>query len=201
MKAAYRQKQQAKIMSYDEPLYPRYHETANSHQVDYPWMKLLCFGLGVSILLCFILLWYVYVVASLLSVCLCILIMRHEGSKKSTKLFWILCDIIGMLVLIDLGDGQLNWSIDYVIPLLLILTIGTVMIVMLIRHRWWERYIGIQIYSIIIAIALNILLLMNVSHILWPSITALGLGLSTLALMAMVFGRAYARTLEKFLHL
>lgn len=200
MKSHEKQMHKPNFKESDEYLYPVYEHDFCERRLRYSLLRSISMLLGISLLFTFIFPWYIYVATSLLGISLCIQVVRDECWKMSTKLYFTLLVMMGMLVLIDLGDGRLSWAIDYVIPLLLIVAITYVIITMLIKNKGWEQYVGIQIYTVLIAVALNILPMMNISQTLWPSITALGWGISTLALMAMIFGRDYTLVLEKFLH-
>ncbi|WP_105615400.1 DUF6320 domain-containing protein [Vallitalea okinawensis] len=200
MKSHQNQIYNSNIKKYDECLYPMYEQDFCERRIRYPLLKLISMFLGISLLLTTIFPWYIYVATGLLGISICMQIVQHEYRKRSSKLFFIVLVMMGMVVLIDLGDGRLNWSIDYIIPLLLIGAITCIIIAMLIKHKGWEQYVGLQIYTVLIAVALNIMFMINISQTPWPSIVALVWGIGTLALMAMIFGRDYTLVLEKFLH-
>lgn len=188
------------IKNYDEELYPTYDQSKNKIY-DYPWVKVIITLLGVSLLFAFIIPWYLYIAGGLLGIGLMIQIIRHSSWSKSKKSFFLLLDMIGVTLLLDLGDGKINWAVDYAIPFLILVALVSVMAIMFIKRRRFQHYVGIQIYSILMAVVLNILLILNITHIIWPSIVALGLGVATLAIMVLLFGRAYSLALIRFLHI
>lgn len=189
------------LITYKESLYPQYEEVdSNKERFIFAWMKMICTLLTVSIAFCFIIPVYSYIVAGLLCSGLVVQIIRQDRCAKSAKIFLLILNIIGMVLLVDYGDGTLSWSVNYVIPIMLCLVIAGVMAVMVISYKKWERYVPIHFYSLLIVIALNILFFLNISDIQWPSVTALVIGVSTLSLLVGIFRRAYLSSLGGFLH-
>lgn len=87
---------------------------------------------------------------------------------------------------IDGLGGQMSWSVNYVIPLVLIFVTLSAIIKMMIRKKHVEKYIGIQWISVIIAVLILGLMFFNFTNVLWPSLLALVLGLVTQGFIVVI---------------
>ncbi|WDV44943.1 DUF6320 domain-containing protein [Clostridiaceae bacterium M8S5] len=115
------------------------------------------------------LLWSFYVIFPLgyvwLSIRNTIISNMHYGVK-------ILLQLIGlsfMLFMVDITNGQFSWSVDIVIPLLIITSIFIMTIIIYTIPMLWSEYIGYLFIIMFIGLIPIVLYLTNIAKILWPS--------------------------------
>ncbi len=162
-----------------ESLYPVYNNGIEKKNLKF---KIFLF---LSIVVCSILtlvniltfqiapiLWFIYVL--IIVIYLWIFIGHTIKSKRSIG-SKILLQTLGasfLLFAIDLNSGYGKWSVNIVIPVIVMVGILFITFKMSTRKMQWNEYIGYTISMILVGFIPIILFLIGVSNILWPSAVA-----------------------------
>ena len=88
-----------------------------------------------------------------------------------------------------------NWSINYVIPFILMGILTTINLLMLIRRKKFSDYMGYQFWLSIILILYRLLYTLNITSVIWPSLAALIYGISSIIALFFFGGK---NTKEEF---
>jgi hypothetical protein len=114
--------------------------------------------------------WTTYVIVAIIYTWL--LVKNTLMSKKhgGIKLLIQLVVVAAMLYIIDFLFGKTNWSVNIVIPFMLLSAITLILIMVLVKRMLWSDYIGYAIVIIFSGFAPLILYAIGVATLLWPSI-------------------------------
>lgn len=163
----------------EEPIYPLYSLKKNKKNLFIKTIIFVC--LLTSIVTLFInlitrkegeSLWFPYIAASMLYI---FILIRNCILSKYNTAFRIVVQMISLSVLmyiIDYFSGYTGWSINYVIPLLSVVSSFTIVIVLLARKVKYSEYIFCLISSIILGTIPFILWVFKLVEVLWPSLFA-----------------------------
>ncbi len=91
---------------------------------------------------------------------------------------------IALLIGIDFFSGNYGWALNYVFPICITATDLVILILMMIRRRFWQHYLMAQIFMILLSLVYGLLLLIKLTHsipLFW-----LALGSSCLLLLGTV---------------
>lgn len=123
-------------------------------------------------------------------------IMRLAVMGKSGYMFKILGMVIialAMLVSIDFAIGYRGWSIEFILPIAVIIVDITLLLLMMINRRNWQSYIMFLMLQAIVGIVLVVLAMLNVIH--WPYLVVVAAGLSFFEFIGtVIIGDQRART-------
>jgi hypothetical protein len=119
------------------------------------------------------------------------------GYRAKTSIL-LLCGL-GLLILVDYVAGAYGWSINYVVPGVILLADGVIALLMLINLRNWQSYIMFQI-GLLFASTLPLLLwyLGIITHPLLSLITLIITGFFLLASFIIGFRRASVELKRRF---
>lgn len=152
-----------------------------------------------SLSLCFILPWYIYVQGSFMFILMSVyMIKKYSGFKAITGLA---VSIMLMLLLFDFSDFNFTWSLDYVLPSFLIALTTLMGIIVLIRKNKWANYYGMHTYFILVSLLMGGLMIFGVIESIVLGIVTLSIFLATLIAIWIRVGKNYHRNLIKFMHL
>ena len=145
--------------------------------------------------------WSVIVVgglAYLLLIMFFFIINEHAG-YRSKVMISVTCTA-AYLVLIDYVFGFKHWSLDYGLPLTLVIVDALIILVMFINIRNWQSYLSFQIFMIICSGVCVLLSLFGV--IRHPLMSYVALGLSVVMFLAafIIGGRRARNELKRRFH-
>ncbi len=116
---------------------------------------------------------------------------HHKGHKS--KMFAQMIGAIVLVVLIDLAVGYTGWSVNYALPVAIMLFDLVIIIVMLINNDNWQNYIILEIAMLVVSIFTMILVFTDV--VTAPLLTIIAFGITCIILLAtVIFGDKTAIT-------
>ncbi|WP_166626230.1 DUF6320 domain-containing protein [Jeotgalicoccus sp. S0W5] len=161
--------------------------------------SIICLLVNIIVMPRFLWVFYVAVAVFYLLVSLnhTILSPSHLGGK-------IIAQVVSLTILllvIDAMTGSLQWSVDYVMPLIILA--GIVLICMLIIkvRMKWTGYISFLLMMIGLGYLPLILYFTGVSHVLWPAVSAASLGTVSFILMLLIANESFMTQLMRRFHL
>ncbi len=100
---------------------------------------------------------------------------------------------MGLCLLIDIVNGYQGWSINYVIPAIILVAYLAIVILMIVNFMNWQSYLLFQITLVIFSIILMGLYLLNI--ITKPILSYVTLGITLVILVGtIIFGDKKAKT-------
>lgn len=184
----------------EEELYPVYKEQHKGSLFQGLWVKQLTLLLSFILIITLCYSHLIIIAAPLLGIIIGLRVLKKNVWSKSVKMYFIILDLKLVILAIHLKEFPLYWMVDYVFPLLLMAMLVTLSLLMLIKSSCWERYVGVQVYTVVMAIGVLFLPITRIASLYWPSIAAVTVGFLTMALGALIFGKDYGIALQKFLH-
>lgn len=136
-------------------------------------------------------LWFLYVIGPVLYVLLSINHTLLSKSHMGTKILFQVVGISSMLVMIDLLSGYYRWSVNIVIPLLFITTILLITIIVFIKRKLWDDFIGYMMVFTFLGFMPIILYSVGVSNSIWASAASASYALITIIVMFLLPGRNF----------
>lgn len=173
--------------------YPKYMDKPRK-----PYFKWVLILNILSVSLCFLVPWYIYIQGSLLFLQFSYLILKKfKGYKAVCAITFAL---MLMMLQFDAINLDLSWSIDYVIPSLFMFLVTLKFIIVMVKKHKWAHYDQIHILFIAFSIVMAILMIVGlIEAIIMGSITLAIFAASLVAIWIRV-GRKYYRSLLKFIH-
>lgn len=192
----------------EKPTYPLYSIKKNKKNLFIKTVIFIC--LFTTIITLFIDLvtrksgekfWFPYVGASMLYI---FILIRNCILSKNNTAFRIVVQMISLSVLvyvIDYFSGYTGWSINYVIPLLSVVSSFTIVIVLLARKVKYSEYIFCLISSLILGTIPFILWLFKLVGVLWPSLFAVCFSLMVFLGIIIFADKATKEEFKKRFHI
>lgn len=184
----------------EEELYPSYKEQQKGNLFQGPWVKQLTLLLSFIFIITLCYSRFIIIAAPLLGVIVGLRVLKNSVWSKSVKMYFIILNLKLVILAIHLKEFPLYWVVDYVFPLLLMAMLVTLSLLMLLKSSCWERYVGVQVYTVVMAVGVLFLPITRIASLYWPSIATVTVGFLTMVFGALVFGRDYGVALQKFLH-
>lgn len=144
--------------------------------------------------------WSLFVIAPVLCAWLLVgntLLARRRGGAV------ILLQTIAfsaMFAIIDAAAGFHRWSVNYVIPFLLITQTLVITIIVYTKKIRWNQYIGYALTMIFLGFAPILLYAVGLCSVLWPSVSSAAYSFLTLAYMFVFSNKAFLGELKKRFH-
>lgn len=159
---------------------------------------IICFAINIIVMPHF--LWVFYVAVSifylLVSLNHTILSASHLGGK-------IIAQVISLTILllvIDVMSGSAQWSVDYVVPFVIIAGILLIsMIIVKVRLKW-TGYISFLLMMIALGFLPLVLYFTGVASVLWPSVSAAIFAAATFSTMLLFANRSFMTQLGRRFH-
>lgn len=146
-------------------------------------------------------LWFLYIVLAILYSWLLvrntILSKMHTGAKILFQLF----GISSILYIVDVNTGFNNWSVNYVLPFLLIGTTLLITIIVYTKKLLWSQYIGYAITAIFIGFIPIILYGLRVIDVFIPSAVSALYSILTLILMFVFSNKKFKDEFVRRFHI
>ncbi|MFD2830799.1 DUF6320 domain-containing protein [Corticicoccus populi] len=159
---------------------------------------LICLMINIIILPQF--LWVFYVAASVFYVMVSISHTILSGSHIGGKITIQVISLTILLLVIDAMSGNLQWSVDYAVPFLIIAGILLISIIILRVPLKWTGYFSFLLMMIGMGFIPIILYVSQVSHVLWPSLTA-ALFAVTVFSVFLLFAKSFMTQLSRRFHI
>ncbi|MGI5891896.1 MAG: DUF6320 domain-containing protein [Bacillota bacterium] len=160
-------------------LYPPYNHINSKKRSSFGF-KLALFATIASISICTIVnlaiwqgsFWTIYVIVSILYAWL--LVKNTLMSKKpgGFKVLLQLVVVSAMLYIIDFLFGRNNWSVNVVIPFMIISAITFILIMVATKKMLWSDYISYIMAMIFLGFVPILLYILGISTLLFPSLLA-----------------------------
>lgn len=133
-------------------------------------------------------LWFLYIIGPVLYI---LLLVNHTILAKAhigTKILLQVLGISSVLLMTDLVSGYYRWSVNIVIPLLFIATILAVTLMIFIKKKLWDDYVGyIIVYSFLGLIPI-LLYSVGVSDSIWASAASALYSTITIGILFLIPG-------------
>lgn len=146
-------------------------------------------------------LWSLYVatiVFYLLITCIhTILSASHPGGKILVQLI----SLSGLLLLTDVLGGFERWSVNYVVPFLVVAATLLVTFIILTKRMRWRAYVGFVVTMIVLGFFPIVLYLAGVATAIWPSAVTALYALLTLFGMLLFSNKTFKTDLVRRFHL
>ncbi|MFS0782727.1 DUF6320 domain-containing protein [Bacillus sp. 1P06AnD] len=188
------------------PLYPEYRiKPANHSVVVKIWLFLSIISCSISFLVNMLTLetkpifWCIYVISIVLYAWL---LIRHTFLSKRNAGEKIVVQTIGsslLLFIIDLNSGYEKWSVNIVIPVIIMVSIVCLAIFMAYKHHNWKAYLNWAIVDIILGFFPLLLFAVRLSDVFWTSaVSALFSILAITGLIIFAEKRFKAEVIRRF---
>lgn len=105
-----------------------------------------------------------------------------------------------LLLVIDGMSGSVQWSVNYVVPFVIIAGILLISIIMIKVRMNWTGYISFLLMMIGFGFLPLILYLSGIADVLWPSISAASFGVATFIVMLLVANQSVMTQLSRRFH-
>lgn len=128
-------------------------------------------------------LWFIYVAASILYLWLLVENTIRSSAHTGAKILLQVIGVAGLSYFIDLASGNLKWSVNYVIPFLVIAGTLAITIIIFNQKMRWSEYIGFQIAVILLGFIPIIFYFLGIVTVLWVCICSALYALLTLIFM------------------
>lgn len=160
---------------------------------------LVCFFINLIVLPQFLWVFYVAVAVfyALVSLSHTILSASHIGGKITAQVI----SLTIVLLVIDAMSGAVQWSVDYVVPALIIAGILVITIIMVTVRLKWTGYVSFLLMMIGLGFVPAVLYLTGLATVLWPSLVAALYAVATFALMLVFANQAFMTQLGRRFHL
>lgn len=160
---------------------------------------LICLVINIIVIPQFLWVFYVAVAVfyTLVSLSHTILSASHIGGKITAQVV----SLTILLLVIDIMSGNLQWSVDYAIPFLIIAGILLILIIILRVPLRWTGYFSFLLMMIGIGFLPIISYTAGFSTVLWPSITAALFALTVFSILLIFANQSFMTQLGRRFHL
>lgn len=159
---------------------------------------LICLLINVIVMPHFLWVFYVAVAVFYLLVSLnhTILSASHLGGKITAQVI----SLTILLLVIDGMSGSVQWSVNYVVPFVIIAGIMLISIIILKVRMRWTGYISFLLMMIALGFLPLILYFTGVANVLWPSVSAAAFGVATFIAMLLIANESFMTQLSRRFH-
>lgn len=132
-----------------------------------------------------------------------IIISKKSGAKRVFNFGLCLILLILSIEYLSLTKkgNYSNWSLNYVIPFILIGILSAINFIIIIRKKTYTNNVGYALWTPILLIAYYLLYIFDIVTVAWPSISCLVYGFSSLIAIFFFGGKATIQELKKRLTL
>lgn len=159
----------------------------------------ICLAINMIVIPQFLWVFYVavavfYVVVSLSHT---ILSASHIGGKITAQVI----SLTIVLLVIDMMSGNLQWSVDYVVPFLIIAGILLISIIILTVRLKWTGYFSFLLMMIAMGFVPIIFYISGLATVFWPSLTAGLFAVTIFAVLLLFANQTFMTQLGRRFHL
>lgn len=126
-----------------------------------------------------------------------ILSASHLGGKITAQVI----SLTILLLVIDAMSGSIQWSVDYVVPFLIIAGILVMSIIILKVRLRWGGYISSLLMMIGFGFLPMLFYLTGIATVLWPSVVAALFAVTTFCSILLFANQAFMTQLSRRFHL
>lgn len=144
--------------------------------------------------------WVLYVAGPVLYLLLLIHSTILSNSHVGTKILLQILGISNMLFIIDFLSGYYRWSVNVIIPFLVIMGTFLITIILIKKRMLWNEYIGYVITMIFLGFIPAVLYLIGIANIIWPSAVSALYALLTTVGMLMFSNKKFRNEIEGRFH-
>lgn len=160
---------------------------------------LICFAINLIVIPQF--LWVFYVVIGvfyiLVSLSHTILSASHIGGKITAQVI----SLTIVLLVIDFLSGDMQWSVNYAVPFLIIAGILVISVIILKVRLKWTGYLSFLLIMIALGFLPLVFYLSGLATVLWPSIIAGVFAVTIFTLLLLFANRTFMTQLGRRFHL
>jgi len=163
-----------------------------------PFMKKLFIIHLMSLVLCLVLPWFIYVHGSFTFLFLAYFtVKKYRGFKA---LFALFSSVLVMLLMFDMADFKLTWSLSYVFPSFIIAITSLMFLIILVRKKKWHQYYSMHSYLIMVNLLVGLLMILGFMQSIVLGIVTLSIFAASLIAIWIRVGKKYYRNLFRFIH-
>lgn len=186
-------------------LYPRLVNVKKSREVIYILSFLNIFLFIILLLINYIfsrkLNWSIVAIVSIVYVWRTVFITLSKNKNLASYIFLQMVYLSALLYVIDYAFGNNRWSLNIGIPIVIMVTNFTMMIITLIKYKKYVKYALYEIMILILSIAYNILLCFVSGSISILNGVAFWFSLSNLAFVLALNTKTLMLEFEKKFHI
>ncbi|WP_211364919.1 DUF6320 domain-containing protein [Salinicoccus hispanicus] len=160
---------------------------------------LICLAINIIVLPEF--LWVFYVAVSVFYV---LILLSHTILSRSHLGGKIVAQVVSLTILllvIDLMSGSIQWSVDYVVPFLIVGGILLMSIIILKVRLRWGGYVSFLLLMLALGFLPALFYVAGVATVLWPSIVAALFAMTTFSAIFLFANRAFKTQLGRRFHI
>ncbi len=152
-----------------------------------------------SVVLCFIIPWYIYIQGSTMFILISFyMLKKYKGFKAITGFMF---SVMFMLLLFDFADRSFTWSLDYVLPSFLIFLTTLMVGIVLFKKKKWSSYYSMHSYFILLSMLIGGFMIFGVMESMVMGIVTLSIFAASLIAIWIRVGKSYHRNILKFIHI
>lgn len=160
---------------------------------------IICFAINLIVIPQFLWVFYVaigvfYLVVSLTHT---ILSASHIGGKITAQVV----SLTLVLLVIDFLSGDMQWSVDYAVPFLIVAGILVISVIILTVRLKWTGYFSFLLIMIALGFLPLVLYLSGLATVLWPSIIAAVFAVTVFTILLLFANRTLMTQLGRRFHL
>lgn len=198
----------SKDTAISDSLYPEYNMNEDAHKSHSKRRLFLFLSISISGL-CFLLNlltwsgqpWSLYIIVSILYAWILVGNTILSKSHTGVRILLQLVGISFVVLIFDIISGNLNWALNFVIPLLTIAAILLITINVHVKRMLWREYLLYQFIMILIGLVPIVLFLFGVIDVLWPSAAAVFSAVITFISMMIFSDKEFKNELAKRFHI
>ena len=159
---------------------------------------LICLLINMIVMPHFLWVFYVAVAVFYLVVSLnhTILSAAHLGGKITAQVV----SLTVLLLVIDGMSGSVQWSVNYVVPFVIIAGILLISIIIIKVRLKWTGYVSFLLMMIALGFLPLILYFSGLANVLWPSISAASFSIATFLAMLLIGNASFMTQLGRRFH-
>lgn len=189
-----------------EKMYPNYDREA--FEIRARIRKLAILGGILATIICLVInivvmpqfLWVFYVAVGIFYLLVSLNHTILSGSHLGGKITAQVISLTIVLLVIDGMSGEVQWSVNYVVPFLIIGGILLISLMIVKVGIRWTGYISFLLLLITFGFLPLVLYFTNVATVLWPSVTAAIFAASTFLVMMLFGNQKFMTQLSRRFH-
>lgn len=125
--------------------------------------------------------------------------IKHNRNIASQILVQVICISI-LTVIMDYAIGYRGWSVNYVIPEIIMLANISVLVIIIVNRMYWHTYVINQIVIAILGLIPGVLYLCNLTEVPLPTVAATATSFSVLVGMTIFGDKTIKSELKRRFH-
>ncbi|WP_164217300.1 DUF6320 domain-containing protein [Virgibacillus sp. YIM 98842] len=146
-------------------------------------------------------LWVFYVAATVLYLLVTSNHTINSSAHTGAKIFGQVISLSGLLIVVDVLSGFRRWSVNFVVPFLIITATLLITIIILKKRMRWQEYVGFIVALIVLGFLPVGLYITGIATILWPCAITTLYALLTLLGMLLFSDKTFKEELVRRFHI